>query len=70
MTPTELLLYPIGRATDILSCDLCGAQMALARFERLPNRPEFSNFRCNDCCHSEMFLIDAEDKSPTLSPNN
>ena len=59
MVDTDLLLYPMGEATDRAVCDLCGAEMSLAKFEWQPGKPEFSTFRCSKCAHSETFLAEA-----------
>jgi hypothetical protein len=60
MTDTDLLLYPMGEATDNPSCEVCGAEMPLAKFEALPGSLEFSTFRCPACCHSETFLAEPD----------
>ena len=61
MTTTDLLLYPMGEATDLPVCAECGFNMTLAKFEAQRGSPVFSTFRCADCGHSETFLAEPDD---------
>ena len=65
MTDNELLLNPTGDFTVCPVCDLCGAEMPLAKFEALPDKPEYSTFRCAKCSHTETFLAEAEEQTTT-----
>ena len=61
MTATDLLLYPMGEATDRPGCDNCGVTMTFAKFEARRGSPVFSTFRCTVCGHSETFLAEPDD---------
>lgn len=67
MTATDLLLYPMGEATDRPVCDKCGTNMTLAKLEAQRSSPVFSTFRCTNCGHSETFLAEPDDiRWPTV----
>ena len=70
MINNDLLLYPMGDFSERPVCDLCGAEMPLAKFEGIAGKPEFSTFRCGECSHSETFLAEVADRIlPPIATN-
>ena len=70
MTDNDLLLYPMGDATDRPACNVCGSEMPLAKFEAMPGQPEFSTFRCGECSHSETFLAQSDEHDQSAKSTN
>jgi hypothetical protein len=55
----EFLLYTLGNPSDLPLCGECGRVMVLARIDARPSHGDVSNFRCEGCKHSEMFIDDS-----------
>jgi hypothetical protein len=55
----DLLLYPLLTGAEP-RCAQCATRLVLVSFCGEPGKPDFSNFRCNNCGRSETFADDRE----------